>query len=96
MSIPPGPSNESTPAVRCRHWRDCGLHDGGCCERGVFDRPSAGVCLRLCQQYDGPDRGAGDALKRLITTVSAGRLRPCQPCEQRRRRLNQLIPFSGA
>ena len=43
--------------IPCKHWRECGVNGGGCCDIGAYQRPSFGVCLVHCKQYDGPDRG---------------------------------------
>lgn len=34
--------------INCKHWKDCGSSDGGICTAGVFERPSHGVCNKLC------------------------------------------------
>lgn len=44
--------------ILCKHWQDCGIHKGGCCSAGIYDRPSYGVCLVVCEEYDGPPREA--------------------------------------
>ena len=44
-------------SLPCKHWRDCGVEGGGCCNIGVQDTPSIGWCLTQCTKYDGPDRG---------------------------------------
>ena len=40
----------------CKHWRDCGLVGGGCCNADAYEKPSFGVCLKVCTKYDGPSR----------------------------------------
>jgi len=42
--------------IRCKHWGDCGITGGGCCEIKAYDRPSFGVCLHICTKYEGPPR----------------------------------------
>ena len=42
--------------IPCTNWRDCSVNGGGCCTIDAYERPSFGVCLRICDQYDGPDR----------------------------------------
>lgn len=42
--------------IPCKHWRDCGVNGGGCCAINAYERPSFGVCLRVCKQYVGPPR----------------------------------------
>ncbi|HMN97435.1 MAG TPA: hypothetical protein PKC43_06235 [Phycisphaerales bacterium] len=60
-----------------------------------------------CDQYDGPDRGAGDTLHRAIKAaqeaarklhLAAARSRdipPCGGCGRRRAALNRFLPYSG-
>ncbi|MFG0249243.1 MAG: hypothetical protein ACF8OB_10180 [Phycisphaeraceae bacterium JB051] len=83
------------PKVPCKHWQDCGLLDGGCCSINAYRHPSHGICLHVCHQYDGPDRGLGDTVKRAIHKISGGRIKPCGACQKRQRKLNQLIPYHG-
>lgn len=61
-------------------------------------RPSSGVC-RICDQYDGPPRGAGDVIHAITTatgiakavdTVTGG----CGGCARRRAALNAAVPFT--
>ena len=44
-------------SLPCKHWRECGVQGGGCCNIGVQEKPSIGWCLTRCDKYDGPDRG---------------------------------------
>ena len=39
--------------IGCEHWRDCGIARGGCCTIGAYHRPSYGVCLNVCEKYEG-------------------------------------------
>lgn len=59
--------------MRCNHWRDCGVTGGGCCAINAYERPSRGVCLRICDQYDGPDRAPLIAQLEARLTISAQR-----------------------
>ena len=53
--------------MTCRHWR-------GGCSLGLYGgRPSPGVCRR-CSSYQGPWRGAGDAVRSLVRILFLGRL----------------------
>lgn len=68
-------------------------------ERCTMERfggtPSAGVC-RICDDYDGPARGLGDTVERLLDATGIGGVvkavagsRDCG-CSRRRTRLNEL------
>ncbi len=72
---------------------DCGLPHGGCCSVGEYDRPSFGVCLKACSAYDGPSRGAGDLLDKMIKTATNGKVTPCGGCNKRKMKLNGLVSF---
>lgn len=65
--------------AQCKHRRDnvcvLGLHGG---------RPSFGVCLRACDQYDGPNRGRGDLYHKLSKAATLGLVEPCNGCKKRR------------
>jgi hypothetical protein len=41
-------------------------------------------------------RGLGDAVAVGIKAATFGLVRPCGACEERRRRLNELMPFGSA
>lgn len=87
--------------VPCKHWSECGLPSGGCCAKGLYGgRPSAGICLRHCDDYEGPPRGAGDVLATVTkltgiqaVTKAASKLtgKPCG-CAKRRRKMNAAMP----
>lgn len=81
--------------IPCKHWESCGLTDGGCCKISAYTNPSNGICLNICNQYDGPDRGLGDTVGRVIQTITAGKVKPCNACKKRQQKLNQLLPFHG-
>lgn len=52
----------------CSHWSHCGVTGGGCCSKNLFGgRPSFGVCLKACEEYDGPARGRGDLYKKVLS-----------------------------
>jgi hypothetical protein len=71
--------NLSTEA-RCR----IGLHGG---------TPSAGVCA-LCESYDGPMRGLGDAIDAATSLLRIKQIvGDCGGCAQRRAALNEALPF---
>lgn len=74
----------------CRHWTgsECakGLHGG---------RPSPGVCQR-CDEYDGPPRGLGDRVERLMKATGVHQVvqavtrgKDCG-CSDRRTALNRI------
>ena len=58
-----------------------GLHDGEIEAPEVFDE---------CPEYNGPDRGLGDKVSRIIKKATNGRLKPCGGCAKRRHLLNKL------
>ena len=79
--------------IPCTHSVDCGVIGGSCCDLGLYGgRPSHGVCLRVCDQYDGPARGRGDVLHKLIKTVTLGTVTPCKGCNGRVRDMNAKHP----
>lgn len=93
-------SNISAPVtehdkIPCKHWENCGLADGGCCAINAYHKPSHGICLHVCPSYDGPDRGLGDTVKRIIHRLTAGKVKPCGSCQQRQLNLNHLLPYHG-
>ena len=83
--------------VACTNWRNCGSSNSGRCDLGLFGgRPSFGVCLRVCDQYDGPARGRGDLLHKLIKTATLGLAKPCNGCKERRVNGNAKHPSKQA
>lgn len=45
--------------ILCKHWKNVGMNGGGKCAINAYGENktvSLGVCLKLCDQYDGPDR----------------------------------------
>lgn len=63
--------------IPCKHWRGCEVVGGGCCNIGAYARPSFGVCLRVCEQYDGPRRRGTDTLDERREMIKRGILTPC-------------------
>lgn len=51
--------------IKCKHWINCGVYGGGCCDIEVFGPQTVGysICLNHCPKYDGPDRT--EAIKQL-------------------------------
>jgi hypothetical protein len=44
-------------SIPCVHWSDCGIKGAGRCALGLYGgTPSAGTCLRICPDYEGPPR----------------------------------------
>jgi 5-methylcytosine-specific restriction endonuclease McrA len=76
----------------CKHWRDCGVSGGGCCNIEAYHRPSFGVC-RICEQHSGGSKGLGDTIKRAIDKVTLGKVKPCGGCKKRQEALNKLLPY---
>lgn len=81
--------------ITCKHWENCGIANGGCCVIKAYNQPSHGICLNVCTHYHGPDRGLGDTVKRVIHTLTAGKIRPCDQCQKRQTKLNELLPYHG-
>ncbi len=77
-------------AYPCKQWHECGVRGGGCCAAGHFRKPSFGVCDH-CMFYDGPARGVGDHVAKLINTVTLGKIK-CGGCTERRADLNAAAP----
>ena len=72
----------------CTNW------DGERCTLELFGgRPSPGVCA-ACDEYDGPARGLGDRVERVLKATGvhqvAKAVRPDCGCSARRTRLNEL------
>lgn len=44
--------------------------------------------------YEGPSRGLGDTVARVIKWATGGRVRPCGGCGKRRARLNRVWPYT--
>jgi hypothetical protein len=70
----------------CRHIKlaVCTQADGVCFGR----RPTSRECAR-CAAYEGPIRGAGDAVKLVANALG---IKTCGGCQQRREALNRLLP----
>lgn len=80
--------------IECEHWKDCGIIGGGCCNIDRYERPSYGVCLKVCQFNTKPQaRGFGDTVSRVIKKLSRGKIKQCGGCKKRRQLLNKLIPY---
>ncbi len=41
-------------------------------------------------------RGLGDTAAKFIHAITAGKIKPCNGCKERQRKLNELIPYAGA
>lgn len=62
--------------IGCKHWRDCGVSHGGCCDIGAYARPSYGTCVLLCKKWEGPPKpdrvpGPGPTPHRIVDFVTA-------------------------
>jgi hypothetical protein len=88
---------EKQEIVKCTHWRDCGVDNGGCCALNKFPRPSLAVCLRFCDEKFDKPQGFGDSLAKTIEVFSRGKIKPKKGggcgCEKRRKKLNNLLPY---
>lgn len=85
--------------VKCIHWRDCNVNNGGCCAINKYSKPSIAVCLRICDENFERPQGFGDTIARTIERVTRGRIKPKKDkdgdcgCDKRRKKLNKLIPY---
>lgn len=77
---------------KCKHWQDCGVTGGGCCGIGAYTRPSNGVCFQ-CPKYDGPARGFGDTVAKVVKAVTLGTVKPCGGCLQRQAQFNEKVRY---
>lgn len=77
--------------IPCAH-----MTDTGDCAIGAYARPSPGICMVLCEQYEGPSRGLGDRAHRAIRFVTLGLIQPCEGCSERRRDANAKHPSRTA
>jgi len=94
--------------MSCKHWKDCGVTNGGCCNINYYERPSLGVC-RICDKNTDPpkdvprikkqkvkkSKGLGDTVKKIIDTVTRGKVKPCGGCKKRQEALNKLMPYKN-
>ena len=80
--------------IKCKHWLDCGVSGGGCCGIAKYDRPSFGVCLKICNKNTDPQpKGLGDTISNVINKVSRGKVTPCGGCKKRQNKLNEIFPY---
>ena len=80
----------------------CDHHNGKGCSLNLFGgNPSIGIC-RVCDRYEGPDRGVGDTVHRFLVATGIAPIakaastatgKPCG-CANRRAALNEALPFS--
>jgi hypothetical protein len=84
--------------VKCIHWRNCNVNNGGCCAINKYSRPSVAVCLRICDENSAQPKGFGDTIAKTIEKVTMGRLKPKRNgdcgCNKRRKKLNKLLPYN--
>jgi len=95
--------------IRCEHWQDCGVIDGGCCEINKYDKPSFGVCLLICSENTNKpsarkarkklgikkkSRGFGDTVKKVIDTFTGEKVKQCGGCKKRQEALNKMMPYN--
>lgn len=84
----------------CVHWAE-----GRCRHTGLpyGERPSGGVCLKVCMAYEGPDRGLGDTVARftrvtgiagVVNLVAKATGKDCG-CSKRRAKLNGAVSFAA-
>tara|TARA_R110000824_G_scaffold78157_1_gene197391 strand:- start:22 stop:348 length:327 start_codon:yes stop_codon:yes gene_type:complete len=85
--------------VKCIHWRDCNVNNGGCCAINKYSHPSIAVCLQMCDENTEKPKGLGDTIARTIEKVTRGKLKPKKDgdcgCNKRRKQLNKLLPYKN-
>lgn len=56
--------------VNCKHWKDCGVQNGGCCALGKYGgRPSEGTCLIACLKTGPKMPSLWQMFKNLLGTI---------------------------
>ncbi len=69
------------------------LNGNRSCVLGEFNgSPTEDNCA-VCTKYDGPSRGLGDTVKNVISKATAGKVKPCAPCQKRREALNKMMGY---
>jgi len=95
--------------IKCKHWKDCGIKNGGCCSIDKYERPSHGVCLLSCDVNTSKptkkeslkllklkkSKGLGDTVKKIIDKATRGKVKPCGGCKKRQEALNRLMPYKN-
>lgn len=63
------------------------------CQLGKYlGKPTEADC-ETCSEYAGPSRGLGDTVKNVISKATAGKVKPCTPCQKRREALNKMMGY---
>ena len=63
------------------------------CDLGKYmGKPTEEDC-NSCSEYEGPSRGLGDTVKNVISKATAGKVKPCAPCQKRREALNKMMGY---
>jgi len=75
---------------QCKHWQPL-WPTLGVCKKGHFlsKTVTTNVCA-TCNDYDGPQRGIGDKVHKVIKKITGGKLKGCGGCGKRRAKLNDL------
>ena len=67
------------------------------CAIGTAAKGSHFTICEFCADYDGPDRGLGDRIKRAVSPIAkAVGLAKCGGCQKRRAKLNQQFPAADS
>ncbi len=83
-------SHQIPQTSECKHWKEASPMLGNCGKghfNGLIVTPN--VCS-TCADYDGPDRGLGDKVKKVIDKATGGRVKQCGSCGKRRAKLNNI------
>ena len=63
------------------------------CEIGKYEGTPTDEDCGGCSEYSGPSRGLGDTVKNVISKATAGKVKPCAPCQKRREALNKMMGY---
>jgi hypothetical protein len=58
-----------------------------------MSKPNLGIDISKARYRDKPSRGLGDTVAKVIKTATFGLVKHCGGCEERRKRLNELVPY---
>ena len=59
------------------------------------DAPDFACPWGLQWGYQPPSKGLGDTVKKIIDTVTFGKVKPCGGCKKRRKWLNEKVPYKA-
>ena len=84
-----------TASIKCKHSSEPIVTDEGVsfnCKLGLYDsQPTWSQCSQ-CSRFEGDSRGFGDTVAKVTKAVG---IKPCKPCEKRRKLLNKVLPYDS-